>query len=196
MEVSVPVLVVVRDPDGVGLEVLLLEEEEVLVEDVVDVPDLEDVALDDIDFVESIVTDLMEDDVMEELIRELLEDEELDVGLLVERMLTDDVLDAVEERDEVELRDENGVIDDELLGLLLAELVDEDELETVALEERLEVGDAEEDLESPVDFDEDELDDGDLESLVVPVPVRDVLTVRDTEIELVDVRVLNEDHVQ
>ena len=133
---------------------------------------------------------------MEELIRELLEDEELDVELLVQRMLIEDVVDAVEERDELELRDENGVIDEELLGLLLAELVDEDDLETVDLEERVEVGDAEDDLESPVDFDDDEVDDGDRDSIAVPLSLRDGAVVRDAEIELVDVRVLNEDQVQ
>lgn len=164
-------------------------------EDDVDVPDLEDVMLELIDFVGSIVTDTMEEDDIEELIRELLEDEELDVGLLVRRILIEDVVDAVEERDELEVRDENGVIDEELVALLLAELVDEDDLETVDLEERLGVGDAEEDLESPVDFDDDEVDDGDNESIALPVPVRDAVFVRDTEIELVEVRVLNEDHV-
>lgn len=138
----------------------------------------------------------MDEDELEALIRELLEDDELDVGLLVERLLTEEIIEAVEERDELELRDENGVLDEEIVARLLRELVGDEELETVDLEDSVDIEDADEDLESPEDLDAVEDDVVEADSLAVPVPLGDIIGDRVAEIELVEVRVIKDDQVQ
>ena len=138
----------------------------------------------------------MEDELVDAVIRWLLEEEDVEDWLRVGRIVEEELAEAVDDLDNDDDFVDNEVLDDVLLGRLLGEAVEDDDLLTVVLEERDEVEDEEDDFEITDDREDvdDEVTDNEWREVVVEV--RDAVVERDAEIELVDVRVANDDQLQ
>ena len=138
----------------------------------------------------------MDDELIDTVIRELLESDDVEEWLRVGRIVEEELVEAVDDLDTEDDFVDNEVLDDVLLRRLLGEFVLEDDLESVALDEKVDVGEEDDDLEFSDDLEDVGDDDNDIDSLEVCVAVREEVVERDTEIELVEVRVIKDDHVQ
>lgn len=138
----------------------------------------------------------MDDELIDDVIRGLLEAEDVELWLRVGRIVEDALIEEVEDLENDNDFVDNDVLDVVLVNRLLGELVDDEDLLTVVLDEELEVEDNDDDLEGSGEREEVVEEVIDKDSLEVPVDVREEVAERDTEIELVEVRVAKDDQLQ